>query len=153
MISSTLMNSYEAIAWAIAKEAHKGQVYKRSNMNWEYITHIKRVVHMLEDASWKVKIVAILHDVVEDSDILCWEIGDIFDEEIAIAVHAISRVKKTESYTHYITRCGKNRIARKVKSADLADHIVNCIRPDAPDNWKSMLDRYTEAMRILHRFS
>jgi (p)ppGpp synthase/HD superfamily hydrolase len=148
-MSNTLKGSMEDLAWAIARVAHQGQSYKRIGCDWEYMTHIKRVVHNLGQVTEMVKVVGILHDVVEDSDITIKEIHRIFGSGVSDAVYSISR-QEDEQYGEYIVRCSQNRTAKLVKGVDMADHILHCVRPDAIENWKSLLDRYTEGLRILH---
>ena len=151
-MSKTLDNSMIDMAWAIAHKAHAGQVYERGNCNWEYITHIKRVVHNLGDVPSAIKIIAILHDVVEDSDVTFREIGMTFGPIVCSAMVAITHTDD-ETYSEYIKRCSQNPIAKMVKAIDIADHILHCVRPDCTGDWKSMLDRYSFALRLLFNLS
>ena len=69
------------------------------------------------------KIVAILHDVVEDSDWTLEALGKAgFSAEIITAVDCMSR-REDEPYMKYIERLRSNKIARKVKLADLEDNM------------------------------
>ncbi len=151
-MSKTLDKSMVDMAWAIANKAHAGQIYKRKDCEWEYITHVKRVVHALRDAPIEFRVAGILHDVVEDSDMTSGEVRDIFGEAVGAAVHFLSRLED-EIYKDYILRCKSNTIARAVKSVDLADHILHCVRPDAYADWRGMLDRYSYALRLLFNLS
>lgn len=151
-MSKTLEKSMEDMAWAIANKAHAGQVYVRRDCEWEYITHIKRVAHALKDAPIEFRITGILHDVVEDSDITSNEVGDIFGDVVGAAVYCLSR-RDDEKYEDYILGCRSNTVAKAVKGVDIADHITHCVRPDAPHNWRSMLDRYSAALRLLYNLS
>ena len=63
--------------------------------------------------------VALLHDVVEDSD---WTLEDLrkegLPEEVVQAVGIITK-KRNENYEEYILRVKQNPLARQVKLADL----------------------------------
>lgn len=101
-------------ALAIAEDAHKGQVDKAGV---DYIQHPLFVASLVEGEL--AKTVALLHDVVEDSD---WTLGDLrkegLPEEVVQAVGIITK-KRNENYEEYILRVKQNPLARKVKLADL----------------------------------
>ncbi len=80
----------------IAARAHEGQVDKQG---LPYILHPLRVMDGVEGLD--AKIVAVLHDVVEDTEV----------------THADG-----ETYADYVVRCGANPIGRRVKLSDLADN-------------------------------
>ena len=148
-MSKTLDNSMIDMAWVIANKAHAGQGYERAKCTWEYITHIKRVVHNLGDVPIEVKIVGILHDVVEDSDMTGTEVTILFGYKVGQAVHQLSE-RENEPYNAYIERCATNPIAKMVKSVDIADHILHCVRPDRTHDWETLLQRYIKGMAVLH---
>ena len=69
------------------------------------------------------KIVAVLHDAIEDSDL---KITDLvqqgFPDFIVKAIAAITKLDG-EAYEDYILRVKSNAIARKVKIADLTHNM------------------------------
>jgi (p)ppGpp synthase/HD superfamily hydrolase len=69
------------------------------------------------------RIVAVLHDSVEDSGLT---LGDLnkegFSEEVVAAVDALTR-REGESYEEFITRLRPNPLARRVKLADLEHNM------------------------------
>lgn len=72
----------------------------------------------------KAIIVALLHDIVEDTEVtldMLREEG--FDEEIVSAIDAITRRKDEQYYFDFIERVKKNDIARIVKIYDLEDNM------------------------------
>jgi len=72
----------------------------------------------------KAFIVALLHDIVEDTKVtldMLREEG--FDEEIISAIDAISRRKDEQYYFDFISRVKKNDIAKIVKIHDLEDNM------------------------------
>lgn len=102
----------------IAAQAHAGQ---KDQNGKPYILHPIRL--MLNVDSDEEKVVAILHDVVEYSE---WTLDGLreegFSDEIITAVDCITR-RDNEPYMNYIERLRSNRIARKVKLADLEDNM------------------------------
>ena len=111
------MNLEQAIS--IASLAHEGQLDKGGE---PYILHPLRVMMKLKDNN--LRIIAILHDVIEDCgltlDNLVSKYGVPF--ELARIVDILSR-KEGESYDEYIERISKNYKALKVKLADLEDNM------------------------------
>lgn len=71
---------------------------------------------------YKTKIVALLHDVVEDSNITIKELSKYFDNDIILAVDCITK-KKGQKYQDYLEVVKNNELARKVKIADLTHNI------------------------------
>lgn len=103
----------------IALKAHAGQTDKAGE---PYILHPLRVMGMM--ATEHERVVAVLHDVLEDSDILY---GELFDEGVPIelldALDALTK-RKGEDYRTYIDRVALNPLAVKVKLADIADNLM-----------------------------
>lgn len=105
-------------AVAIAALAHQGQTDKAGK---PYLLHPLRM--MLEMKSETAMIVAVLHDVVEDTD---WTLKSLrtrgFSEEVLTAIDCVTN-RSGESYEKFIERVRTNRIAREVKIADLEDNM------------------------------
>lgn len=98
--------------------AHGG---KKDKEGEPYILHPIRVASQME--SKEAKIVALLHDVLEDSSITSGNLKDIgFSDEIIHAVLAITR-KKSQSYSAYLKQVASNPLARIVKIADIRDNM------------------------------
>ena len=102
----------------IAVLAHKEQVDKAGK---PYILHPLRLMFNMQNEN--EMIAAVLHDVVEDID---WTIekleADGFDEEVNTAVKLLTHDKKVP-YKKYIEAIKTNKIALKVKLADLEDNM------------------------------
>ena len=103
-------------AEVLARSVHAGQVDKAGA---DHIGHPERVVARMETPEEKV--VAWLHDTVEDTGITLEDIGREFGFETAVAVDAVTH-RKGESWSSYLCRVKGNEIARKVKIADLIDN-------------------------------
>ncbi|CEH28927.1 GTP pyrophosphokinase [Aneurinibacillus migulanus] len=101
----------------IATKAHEGVIDKGGN---PYILHPLRV--MIKQTSEECRIVAVLHDVVEDTDISLTDLrNEGFSEDIILAVDALTR-RSNESYMEFISRCKQDAMARLVKLADIEDN-------------------------------
>lgn len=112
------------LATRFAKFAHAGQ-FRRDGT--AYILHPYRVAGFVQDH--ELKILAILHDVVEDSAIHPRHLLRAgIPRRIVCAVRAISK-RSHETYEEYIKRCAGDRMARVVKIFDLVDNLVNAKHP------------------------
>ncbi len=115
------MNLTEQLNLAIelAISAHNGQFDTHNGR--PYIEHPFRVMnagHTLQE-----KIVGVLHDVVEDSDMTLTQLKESgFSEEIVDAVDSMTK-RENESYDDYILRVQKNPIGVRVKMNDLTDNM------------------------------
>ncbi len=128
----------------IAVDAHRGQ---RDKNGAEYILHPLRVMFRMR--SENEMIVAILHDVVEDSD---WTIealrGRGFPEEILAAVDALTR-RSEETYEEFVDRAAAQPLARRVKLADLEDNMDARRMRLVGSKEAERLNRYLAAWRKL----
>lgn len=106
----------------IAIAAHRGQ---RDKAGRPYILHPLWVMHQFEDPD--TMIVAVLHDVVEDSAYTLQALSEEgFSPGIVEAVEAMTH-REGESYDAYIQRVQAHPVARNVKLADLK-HNMNLVR-------------------------
>lgn len=105
-------------ALEFATEKHKGQTDKGGT---DYILHPITVASFVDGEIKKV--VALLHDTVEDTDARIEQIEELFGKEVAEAVSLLTKEKgkkySEEEYTEYLSDIKKNDIARKVKIADM----------------------------------
>ena len=111
-----MLSSNIKTARLLAEYQHQGQIDKSGK---PYIMHPERVAGRLNSSEEKV--VAWLHDVVEDTDYPLCEIERQFGPETASAIDAISR-RKNETWDHYLQRVKQNPTARSVKISDLVDN-------------------------------
>lgn len=106
-------------AVAIAATAHQGQLDKA---NAPYIMHPLRL--MMRGKDELEQIVAVLHDVVEDSD---WTLEQLakegFPPEVIAAIDCLTR-RAEESYDQFIDRILTNALATGVKRYDLEDNMM-----------------------------
>jgi len=109
------MNSLQK-ALQIAKKAHKGQYDKAGH---DYISHPLRITSKLDDK--KMKIVAILHDVLEDSNVTVKYLTRYFTPDVVSRVMILTR--GDESYKSYLKRVKADAITRLIKIYDLQDNM------------------------------
>ena len=130
----------------IAVEAHKGQVDKGGS---PYILHPFRVM-MSVDLELE-KIVAVLHDVVEDSN---WTfealLAEGFSVEVIEALKSVTKESPDEDYDSFIQRAIRNPIGRKVKIADIRDNLDVTRIPELGEKDVQRISKYKKALKRLH---
>jgi (p)ppGpp synthase/HD superfamily hydrolase len=133
-------------AIALAARAHRGQRHPSPERE-PYIFHPLRVMLSLGEPA--DQIVAVLHDVVEDTDVeLRHLVSAGYPPEVVAAVDALSH-RAHESYDEYIERVAANEIACRVKLADLRENLANNLRqPTSPGN-AERIERYEQALTRL----
>ncbi|MBQ9395293.1 MAG: bifunctional (p)ppGpp synthetase/guanosine-3',5'-bis(diphosphate) 3'-pyrophosphohydrolase [Proteobacteria bacterium] len=105
-------------ALEFATKCHKGQVDKGG---CDYIEHPKRVAAECENDDEKV--VALLHDTMEDCGVTAQTLRESgFPDEIIAAVESCTK-NKNEDYFDYVRRACDNKIGRVVKMHDLEDNM------------------------------
>lgn len=122
------------LALQIATQAHKGQV--RKDGKTPYIQHPIRVANHFKDD--KRKTIAVLHDVLEDSN----QDLSMFPEDILSVLRILT---KKGHYFHYIKNILNNETARDIKIADLRDNLSDKCFKLSP----SQTQKYIKALKIL----
>lgn len=134
-------------AMMVAYNAHHGQVDKCG------IPYIFHPIHLAEQMDDEISCtVALLHDVVEDTEITIKDLAKLFPVEVIDAVNLLTRNKET-SYYEYIEALKSNKVAVKVKLSDL-DHNLDITRMTHEDSLesakvKALRSRYKKAKEIL----
>jgi len=103
---------------AIALRAYAGKTDKAGR---EYIHHpLRLMAKMSTDTEMAV---ALLHDVIEDSDITTTELlAEGIPSDVVDAVLCLTK-QTGENYQAFVLRAKQNTLARKVKIADIEDNI------------------------------
>lgn len=129
----------------IAEEAHRGQ-YDKGGM--PYIFH---PLHLAEQMPDEIKTaVALLHDVMEDTDMTETELAAQFPPRVMAALRLLTH-DKAEDYFDYVRRIRGNPDARAVKLADLrhnSDRSRLLSGADSPET-EARLQKYRKAIQIL----
>ena len=125
-------------------DAHKEQEDKSG---LPYVFHPFHLAEQMQDET--TTIVALLHDVVEDTDYTLEELkkegfGDVVIDALALLTH-----DDVTPYMDYVARIKENPVAKAVKLADLA-HNSDLSRMDTID--EKVMERYRnyqEAIALL----
>lgn len=124
-------------AMKLAYRAHEGQT-DRSGV--PYIFH---PIHLAEQMEDEVSCtVALLHDVVEDTEVTLEDLKQIFPSEVTEAVSLLTH-EKQDDYDAYVRALKKNPVAKKVKLADLA-HNSDEVRSKAAGCSEAQILRWRE---------
>ena len=132
------------IALSIAKKAHAGQVDKAGI---DYIQHPLYVASQVKTEQEKA--IALLHDVLEDSDIT---VADLLayglSNKVVTAVQTLTK-KKGQSYQDYLEKVKSNDLARVVKLADLKHNSDLSRLKSVSDTDRERVKKYKNAIRYL----
>lgn len=131
-------------AIALAANAHRGQLDKSGQ---PYILHPLRVMFRCQtDAQ---RIVAVLHDVIEDTPTTPDDLRRLgYPDEILAALDCLTK-RQGEPYEAFVERAAANPIARAVKIADIEDNLDLRRLPGVSDADVARLARYVKAWRRL----
>lgn len=131
-------------ALIIMFKAHKGQKDKAGRA---YIFHPLKI--SFEVKTQDAKIVALLHDVLEDSNYTIDDL-DFLTEKQKYSLNLLSH-KKDEPYFDYIEKIKSNDIAKEVKLSDIRHNsnlkrLKNTTKKDF-----ERVEKYKKAMEILDK--
>lgn len=105
-----------AKALVIATNAHAGQFDKGGA---PYILHPLKVMHYLKSTDEELQCIALLHDVIEDTDVTYIDLGvEGMGLRVIEGVMALTK-QRGFSYDQYKDQVFKNMDAMRVKMADL----------------------------------
>lgn len=130
-------------AFIIMLKAHWKQ---RDKGNHLYIFHPIRVSRKCESKS--AKLVALVHDVIEDNPDYSIEDFTFLDEEEKEALALLTHNKEV-TYFDYINEVKNNKIAREVKLSDLKDNSNLNRLLTVTDKDIKRLEKYKLAQNIL----
>ncbi len=132
-------------AISIATKAHAGQ---KDKAGAPYLLHVLRVMMSVEKMD--EKIVALLHDVVEDSETTIEELANEgFSKNILRAVELLTKTEN-KSYQDYIQKIKKHKLAKVVKLADLKDNMNVSRLKTLTENDKLRIKKYRTAYKLLN---
>lgn len=133
-------------AMKLAYEAHHGQ------LDYNGMPYVFHPFHLAEQMTDEVSAcAALLHDVVEDTDVTLAQLEAIFPPEVTKAVALLTHEDGTD-YFDYVRAIRENPVAKAVKLADLAHNSDQgrCIGSVIPEEqlarWR---EKYRRAKEIL----
>ncbi len=143
------LNELYDLALRIAIRAHEGQKDKAGR---EYVTHPIRVAERCKDP--RAKIVALLHDTIEDTDVTAEYLrSQGFPEEIIEGVLSVTKQEGEEgeeNYEDFVLRATKNPLGKEVKMADLEDNMDIRRLKNVTDDDVDRLRKYLRAWHLLN---
>jgi len=135
-------------AIALSVRAHAGQIDKSGE---PYILHPLRL--MLQMDSEEEMITAILHDVLEDTDVNLDDLRSLdLPESVISALELLTHDTAATSYEEYVAAIKANPLASRIKLADLA-HNMDVRRLPVPlsaRDW-GRLEKYRRAWEFLSK--
>ena len=103
-------------AFVLAATKHAGQFDTGGN---PYFMHVSKVMHYLKSDDMELMAVAILHDVVEDTDVTFSQLAEMgFSDRIVTAVRLLTKMPG-QTVREYIDGIKTNIDAVRVKLCDL----------------------------------
>jgi len=93
-------------------------------------------------------VVALLHDVVEDTEVTEEKIREVFGDPIADAVALLTH-KGNEPYKKYLERIKTCPLATKVKIADIRHNLTTLDRIEDDGRRFRMVKKYIDALVFL----
>lgn len=134
------------VAISLARTHHAGQVDKAGK---PYIDHPMRVMSNLD--SVEEKIVGVLHDTIEDTELTLDALREEgFSQPILSALDAITK-RSGESYEDYLQRVMTDRLALKVKIADMTDNMDMSRIPHPTGKDYKRLEKYKKTLPRLQQ--
>ena len=130
-------------AMQIAYEAHKEQVDKSG------VPYIFHPIHLAEQMETEEEcIVALLHDVVEDTEMTLEQLATEFSDTIIEALSLLTH-DDTMDYMEYVKNLKSNSIARKVKLADLHHNSDTTRMKNLTQKDRKRNEKYKKAIELL----
>jgi len=131
-------------AIAVAIKAHAGQVDKAGQ---PYILHPLRLMFRFQSEA--EMIVAVMHDVVEDSVFTLNELKNFgFSDDILAAIECLTK-RNGESYESFVSRVVQNDLARKIKIEDVKDNLDLTRLDKITDKDLARVEKYHQALKVL----
>jgi len=131
----------------LAQKYHEGQFDKGGS---PYIEHPLRVMKGVE--SIEEKIVAVLHDVLEDCDVSREQLIHEGIPEYLVEKLEILCKRKNEKYFDYIDRIKATKLAINVKLSDLKDNMNLDRLKEVTEKDLKRLEKYKKAKEILQDY-
>lgn len=128
----------------IATAAHAGQTDKGGN---PYISHPMRLMENVESVEQKT--VAVLHDVVEDTEVSFSDLEKEGIPQICIDALKLLTHDKDVPYMDYVKSISSNEIATAVKIADLKDNSDLSRLKNITEKDIARVEKYSKALSIL----
>lgn len=134
------------LAKKFARTYHSGHLDKAGADYYE--NHLIPVYEDVKEMGDIYAVSALLHDILEDTDVREDVIADVFGEDVYTIVKILTH-RKGETYFDYIARIKENKIATAIKLADLKSNSDLSRLSKIRDGDLARLKRYEKAIKIL----
>ena len=141
------MNELLERAIKLAQKYHEGQFDKGGH---PYIEHPLRVMNGVE--SIEEKVLAVLHDVLEDCDVSRDKLINEGIPEYLVEKLEVLCKGKNEKYFDYIDRIKVDQLTINVKLSDLEDNMNLKRLKELKDKDMKRLEKYQKAKEILENY-
>ena len=131
-------------AYRIAQKAHQGQ---KDKAGADYINHPVTVASNVGDDE-SAMIVALLHDVVEDTDVTLKDLNAFLLPEESEALRILTH-DESVPYMEYIEQISHNRLATLVKMADLKHNMDLSRLAVITEKDRKRVKKYENALQYL----
>lgn len=129
-------------AMNIAYNAHINQLDKAG------VPYIYHPIHLAEQMDTEIEcIVALLHDVVEDTDVTFEQLEKEFTSEAIEVLKLLTHNKETE-YMDYIKEIKQNPIAKKIKIADIKHNSDESRLDKITEKDITRIEKYKKALEF-----
>lgn len=135
------------LALLIATAAHAGQ-YSKYGDPVPYIVHPVQVAQDEDLFDELDKVVALLHDVPEDSPEWLPIIKKVFPREVVNTLTVLTHTAG-DSYADYVNQCRMYERPRRVKIADVKNNLSRTLKMPESLTRERLLKKYTLANDIL----
>lgn len=134
------------VAHDMAELAHRGQKYDGAFDYLKFHVHgvCEKYLTLFGSYGDVGHVVAMLHDVVEDSSTTIEDVMNMFGFNVGDSVYAITKLKG-EHRLDYLARCCANDIALKVKIADTLFNLEYSIKKQD----QKRIEKYTNQLSFL----
>ncbi len=141
--SQTTIPELYTLSLRIAARAHRGQVDKGGR---PYLLHPLAVARQVSGT--ESKILALLHDVPEDTDVSLEQLEPILPPRILQALKLLTR-RPSQPYGEYIAQLAQDPMAARVKLADLTHNMDLSRIPHPTEKDFRRLEKYQKAYAYL----
>jgi (p)ppGpp synthase/HD superfamily hydrolase len=128
----------------LVTKLHSGQKYGFA----PFIVHPLLVMRHFNDPT--LQVIALFHDVVEDTEYTLGDVNTLFGPEVTSAVDALTRRENEPYLEAYIPRVAENKMATLVKIADLEENLYSATYC-YPGEYDNLVPRYKKALEFLHK--
>ena len=139
-----IYTSLTRLALKVSFEAHKDQV---DHSGTPYVYHPYHLAEQMTDET--TTCIALLHDVVEDTDITLAQLREMGFPDIVVEAVGVLTREHSVPYQEYIKRVKSNPLARIVKLADLEHNSDMSRLQEIDERSKSLAKRYEKARACL----